>query len=317
MNNSICGLLGIKYPILQGGMGNISDSGLAAAVSNAGGLGTIGVGNLPLETVKKSMNALLDMTDRPCCVNIPISVHPRVKDVIKEVVEQGIPVVSLSAGNPTPLIPYFHDHGVLVICVVATVNQAKKAEAAGADIIVCEGYEAAGINALNESTTMTLVPQIVNAVSVPVVAAGGIADGRGLAAAVALGAEGVQMGTRFIATKEAPYHEKYKQAIVQASDESTMIVGRRFQKIRRLISNDYAKQLMNEEPKVDVKTFADKTSEDHHRIGAVEGDFQNGFINGGQIAGLISDIPTVSELIETMVFDAKESLINAYKRLSL
>lgn len=316
MNNSICSLLGIQYPILQGGMGNISDPGLAAAVSNAGGLGTIGVGNLPLETIKENMNAMLDMTDRPCCVNIPVAVHPRVKEVVKEVVIQGIPVVSLSAGNPAPFIPYFHDHGVKVICVVATVRQAQKAEAAGADIIVCEGYEAAGINAPNESTTMTLVPQVVNAVSVPVVAAGGIGDGRGLAAAIALGAKGVQMGTRFIATKEAPYHDNYKQAIIQATDESTVIIGRRFQRIRRLISNDYIMQIQNEEAKMDAKDFADKTNEIHHKIGAVDGDFKNGFINGGQIAGLITNIPSVSELIDSIVFDARESLINAFKSLS-
>ncbi|MGV3489588.1 MAG: NAD(P)H-dependent flavin oxidoreductase [Tuberibacillus sp.] len=316
MNNSLCRVLGIKYPILQGGMGNVSDAGLAAAVSNAGGLGTIGVGNLSMDVVKRNIRTMLESSDYPCCVNIPISVHPHAKDVVEEVVKQGVPIVSLSAGNPAPFIPYLREHGVKVICVVASVRQARKAEAAGADVIVCEGYEAAGINAPNEATTITLVPQVVNAVSVPVAAAGGIGDGRGLAAAIALGASGVQMGTRFIATAEAPYHDNYKKAIIEADDESTVIVGRKFNRIRRLIRNEYVNELQRDEAELDAKSFTEKTSEQHHQLGAIEGDFKNGFINGGQIAGLIKDIPTVKELMETMVFEARERLVEAYKNLS-
>ncbi|MFC4619129.1 NAD(P)H-dependent flavin oxidoreductase [Camelliibacillus cellulosilyticus] len=309
MNNPICSLLGIQYPILQGGMGNISDPLLAAAVSNAGGLGTIGVGTLPISKVKEMIDQMLVATSAPCCVNIPLSVHPAAVEVIEEVIAAKVPVVSLSAGNPTGYIRRFHEQGVKVICVTATVRQAKKAAAAGADIIVCEGYEAAGINAPSESTTMTLVPQIAKAVSTPVVAAGGVGDGKGLAAAIALGACGVQIGTRLIATQEAPYHPRYKQAILDATDESTVIVGRPYKKIRRVLKNDYAEKLLKRDPQqTDPETFAQETSEDHHRRGAVEGDFATGFINGGQIAGLIDHCPSVSELFQEMLRDAKAAL---------
>jgi enoyl-[acyl-carrier protein] reductase II len=315
MNQPLCHLLGIKYPIIQGGMGNVSDPALAAAVSNAGGLGTIGIGTLPMESVKRNIRTMLELTDQPCCVNIPISVHPQAKEAAEEVAKNGVPVVSLSAGNPAPYIPYFREHGIKVICVTATVHQAKKAEAAGCDVIVCEGYEAAGINAPNESTTMALVPQVADAVSVPVVAAGGIADGRGLAAAIALGASGVQLGTRLVATKEAHFHENYKKALVSADDEATVIIGRKFQQRRRLLRNDYAAQILQDEQVLDKNAYFEKTSERHHEIGALKGDFQNGFINAGQIAGLIKDVPSVAELFETMMAEAREALSKANQRL--
>lgn len=309
MTNRVTKLLGIQYPIFQGGMGNISDAGLAAAVSNAGALGTIGVGNLSVEEVAEKIQVMMDKTDQPCCVNIPLSVHPDVKGVVNAVIDAKVPVVSLSAGNPKPFIPIFHEHGVKVICVTASIRQAQKAEAAGADIIVCEGYEAAGINSNFETTTMTLVPQIVDAVTIPVVAAGGIADGRGFAAALALGAEGVQMGTRFIVTREASYHEAYKDAILQAGDVATTIVGRKFNRIRRIMNNVYAEKLLNlEKSGVDLEGFMDKTSEVHHMIGAIEGNLQEGFLNSGQIAGLIHDLPAVEKLIMTMVLEAKSIL---------
>lgn len=223
--------------------------------------------------------------------------------------EYEIPVVVLSAGNPAPFIPKFKERGLTVICVVASVKHAKKAEQAGADIVVAEGYEAAGINATEESTTMTLIPQIVDAVDIPVIAAGGIGDGRGLAAALSLGASGVQMGTRFIATQEGAFHENYKQKLIEATDTETTIVGRSYGKIRRLMKTPYALELLKEEASgADVEVFINKTTEDYHRKGAVEGDFDKGFINSGQIAGLINDIPTVEELLERMKKQAKETL---------
>ncbi|MFC3039500.1 NAD(P)H-dependent flavin oxidoreductase [Virgibacillus xinjiangensis] len=307
MENLVTNLLGIHFPIIQGGMGNISDPNLAAAISNAGGLGTIGVGTTSVEECDRKISTMMENTDRPCCVNIPVSVHPEVSRIVEMVIRKEVPVVSLSAGNPAKILPRLKEKDIKVICVSSTVKQAKKAADAGADAIVCEGYEAAGINSLNESTTMTLIPQVVNSVSVPVIAAGGIADGRGMAAAISLGASGVQMGTRFVATKEAMFHRNYKESILKATDESTIIIGRPANKIRRILKGNYADKLSEIEDGP-IEMFMEKTGEEYHEIGAVEGDTDNGFVNSGQIAGLINDCPSVAELMETMVTEAKETL---------
>lgn len=295
-------------------MGNISSGHLAAAVSNAGGLGTIGAGTLSLEAIEAQLDVLQSATTSPYCVNLPVSVHPEIKSIVNKVIERKVPAVSLSAGNPSPFIPLFKEAGIKVICVTATVKQAQKAEQAGADIIVCEGYEAAGINALNESTTLTLVPQIVEAVKVPVVAAGGIGDGKGLAAALALGASGVQLGTRLIATKESPYHENYKQALLNATDEATVIIGRPYKRIRRLLKTGGASDLQKIESGVETSEalFLEKTDERYHVLGAVQGDLERGFVNAGQIAGLIKDVPSVKTLFESMRREAKLALESAY-----
>ena len=222
----VCEMLQIDYPIIQGGMGNISNAQLTAAVSEAGGLGTIGCGTMTPEEVEKIIIETKQLTKKNFAINIAISVSPYVKELINLVIKHNIPVVSLSAGNPAPYIPELHEHGVIVIALVASVKHAQKAEAAGADILVAEGFEAAGINSTLELTTFTLIPQIVKNVKVPVIAAGGIGDGKGLAAALMLGASGVQMGTRLIATKEAPFHDTYKQNLVEASDTETLLIGR-------------------------------------------------------------------------------------------
>lgn len=309
MGNPVTDILKIKYPIIQGGMGNISDPGLAAAVSNAGGLGTIGAGTLSVDALKEKIDIMLSLTDQPVCVNIPITVHPDPEAVARALIELKIPVVSLSAGNPAPFIDMFKKYGIKVICVTSTVRQAKKAEKHGADLVVCEGYEAAGLNSPNESTSLTLIPQVVKAVDIPVIAAGGIADGKGLAAVFALGATGVQMGTRLVATKEAGYHPAYKQAILEANDEATVIVGRKFKKIRRILKNEYAEKLLHlEKENADMEEYEQKTSEEIHKIGAVDGDPENGFMTAGQIAGLIDDLPTVKQLFERMMKEAEKSL---------
>ncbi|MHC0035489.1 NAD(P)H-dependent flavin oxidoreductase [Pseudoneobacillus sp. C159] len=302
-------LLNIQYPIIQGGMGNISNALLTAAVSEAGGLGTIGVGTMTPEEVEKIIQETKNLTTRPFALNIPISVTPYLKEMLSLLINYQIPVVSLSAGNPAPYIENLHNHGIKVIAVVASVKHALKAEAAGVDVIVAEGYEAAGINSPYETTTITLIPQIVDAVKIPVVAAGGIADGRGLAAALSLGASGVQMGTRFIATKEAPFHENYKNKILAADDTSTVIVGRTVGKIRRLIQTPYTEKLLeNERTGWTSEEYLTLTSEDFHRRGALDGDEQEGFMNAGQIAGLVATTPTVKELLEGMVQEAKTTL---------
>ncbi len=312
MKNRVCEILKIKYPIIQGGMGNVSDAGLASAISNAGGLGTIGVGTLPIKEAVERMKTMREGTTQSCCVNIPVSVHPNAKQAAEEAVNHGIPIVSLSAGNPKPFIPFFKEHGVTVICVTASVKQAKKAEEAGADIIVCEGYEAAGINSPLESTTLTLVPQIKDAVKIPVIAAGGIADGRGMAAVMSLGADGVQMGTRFIATEEAPFHKEYKQMVLNANDQATVIVGRKHDRIRRLMRTEYADKLLEMEKGIlSLEEFMALTDESLHVKGAMAGELDKGFINSGQIAGLIHETPSVKELLKTMMGDAQQALLKA------
>jgi enoyl-[acyl-carrier protein] reductase II len=307
--NRLTQFLNIQYPILQGGMGNISNAPLTAAVSEAGGLGTIGVGTMTPDEVEKIILQTKALTSKQFALNIPISVTPYLKEMLMLLLKHKIQVVSLSAGNPSPYIENLHKNGIKVIAVVASVKHALKAEAAGVDILVAEGYEAAGINSPFETTTMTLIPQIVNVVDIPVVGAGGIADGRGLAAAICLGASGVQMGTRFIATKEAPFHTNYKEKILFADDTSTVIIGRSVGKIRRVLQAPYTGKLLEYEKKgMTDEEYLALTSEDLHKRGALEGNEQEGFMNAGQIAGMVSTIPTVKELMEGMMEEARTHL---------
>jgi enoyl-[acyl-carrier protein] reductase II len=307
--NRLTDYLNIQYPIFQGGMGNISNAPLTAAVSEAGGLGTIGVGTMTPDEVEKIILETKALTSKQFALNIPISVTPYLKEMLMLLLKHKIQVVSLSAGNPSPYIENLHKNGIKVIAVVASVKHALKAEAAGVDILVAEGYEAAGINSPFETTTMTLIPQIVDAVHIPVVGAGGIADGRGLAAAICLGASGVQMGTRFIATKEAPFHTNYKEKILFADDTSTVIVGRTVGKIRRILQAPYTGKLLEYEKNgMTDHEYLALTSEDLHKRGALEGNDQEGFMNAGQIAGMVSTIPTVKELMDGMMEEARTQL---------
>lgn len=314
--NALCELLSIQYPIIQGGMGNVSHPELAIAISEAGGLGTIGAGTMKPKEIQRMIEKIKEATNKPYCLNIPLTVQPYADEVVALALEYKVPVISLSAGNPVPYIKKFQKNGSKVICVVASVRHAVKAEIGGADAIVAEGFEAAGINSELELTTMTLIPQIIKKVKVPVVAAGGIADGKGLAAIWALGAAGVQMGTRFIATKEALVHERYKQLIVEANDVGTVIVGRSVGRVRRLLNTPYAQKLIKlEKQGMSLEQFNDLTDEAHHIEGAVKGNIHEGHLNAGQISGLIEDVPTVGELIELMVKEAKETIEQLYNRL--
>lgn len=306
---TITTLLNIQWPIIQGGMGNISNAPLTASISEAGGLGTIGVGTRTPEEVQEMILEVKARTSKPFSINIPITVTTYLKEILDLAILHQVPIVSLSAGNPEPYIPFLHEHGIKVMVVVASVKHAQKAEKAGADLLVAEGYEAAGINSNLEITTFALIPQIVNAVSIPVVAAGGIADGKGLAAALSLGASGVQMGTRFIATKEAPMHSSYKQMLVNASDTDTVIFGRTVGRVRRILHNPYATKLMEiEKQGLTIEEYTRLTEEEKHVLGAMDGNHEDGFINSGQIAGLISTIPAVNDLIHQIIIDAKNQL---------
>ncbi|CAM3069879.1 DUF561 domain-containing protein [Filibacter tadaridae] len=313
----LCERLQIDYPIIQGGMGNISNAQLTAAVSEAGGLGTIGCGTMTPSEVETIILETKKRTRKNFAVNIAINVSPYTEELINLVVKHSISVVSLSAGNPTPYIPRLHEQGVTVIALVASVRHARKAEAAGADIVVAEGFEAAGINSNLELTTFALIPQIVEAVNIPVVAAGGIGDGKGLAAALMLGAKGVQIGTRLIATIEAPFHEAYKNNLVRASDTETILIGRSVGRLRRVLKNPYAVKLDElEKLGLTLQQYGEMTSEKQHVKGAIEGDMDNGFINSGQIAGLIENIPTVNELLDGMMEEAGNQMDMKRKEFS-
>lgn len=305
----ICELFSIKYPIIQGGMGNISNAELTAAVSNAGGLGTIGCGTMNPEQVEAIILETRDKTNNTFALNIPINVSPYTEELINLVLKHNIPVVSLSAGNPAPFIPRLHKKNVKVIAIVASVQHAQKAAAAGADVLVAEGFEAAGINSTLELTTFTLIPQISKHVTVPVLAAGGIGDGHGLAAALMLGASGVQIGTRLIATKEAPFHPSYKQKLLEATGNDTCIIGRSVGQVRRVLKDPYTVKVLElEQQGLSPENYRELMSEVHHINGAIHGDVKNGFMNSGQVAGLIEDIPTVRELLDGMMNNAKKQM---------
>ena len=307
--NRITSILNINYPIIQGGMGNISNAKLAAAVSEAGGLGTIGCGTMSVEQVEGIITETKRLTKKPFALNIAINVSPHVDELIELTIKHNIPVISLSAGNPTPFIPKLHEHGKVVLAIVASVKHAIKAEEAGADILVTEGYEAAGINSTLELTTFTLVPQVVQRVSVPIIAAGGVGDGKGLAAALMLGAEGVQIGTRFIATKEAPFHANYKEKLIGASGTDAIIIGRSVGRIRRVLNTNYVQHLLEQEKGgISLQDFGQSTTEKYHVLGAINGDLNKGFLNSGQVAGLIEDIPSVNDLIYDMIKIAKKQM---------
>ncbi|MGD6901136.1 NAD(P)H-dependent flavin oxidoreductase [Bacillus infantis] len=305
--NRLTEILQIKYPIIQGGMGNISSSRLAAAVSNAGGLGTVGVGTMLPDEIEAKLLALMNLTSRPFAVNIPITVSPFAEEAMELAEKYGAAAVSLSAGNPAPYISRLKSKGIKTIAVTASVRHAEKAEAAGADIISAEGYEAAGINSRLETTTLSLIPQICSRVNIPVAAAGGISDGRGMASVFMLGASGVQIGTRLIAVKEAPFHENYKKALLDASDASTVIVGRSAGQIRRILHTEYADFLLQKESE-NPSQYSFFTNEDYHKKGALEGDRVRGFMNAGQTAGLIADIPAVADLFKRMMEEAEEAI---------
>jgi enoyl-[acyl-carrier protein] reductase II len=310
----LCELLSVHYPFIQGGMGNISSPVLASAVSEAGGLGTVGTGTLTVDEVELLLLDMKKRTKKAFALNIPISVTANLKGMCELAVKHAVPVVSLSAGNPAPYINYFKQNNIKVICVTASVKHAQKAEKAGADLIVGEGFEAAGINSPLELTTMTLIPQLVAKVQIPVIAAGGVGDSKGFAAALALGAEGIQMGTRLIATKESPYHERYVERLLEADDTETVIVGRSVGKVRRILKTAYADQLIQAEGAgIHPDDFEAMTDEEKHRIGAVEGRLEEGFINGGQISGLVKSIPTVQELFKEMMEGAEQIYENQMK----
>ncbi len=294
-------LLGIEYPVIQGGMVWISDWTLAAAVSNAGGLGILGSGNMSAAEVRFNISKMKENTDKPWGLNAPI-LRPDGEEIVRIALEQGVKNFITSAGSPKALAPLIRRDDTTILHVVPSVKAAKKAQEYGYDAVVCEGYEAGGHNGMDELGSISLVPQVVDAVHIPVVAAGGIADGRGIAAAFALGADGVQMGTRFIATKECPAHENFKNMLVNASDSSTIITGRRVNMLRCL-KNEYTLKLAKEEQRASgPEEFLSLLNSEQNRseLGMVKGDIVQGVLEAGQSSGLIHEIQSVAELFETL-----------------
>lgn len=305
MANRICELLGIRYPIFLGGMAHVAREPLVSAVSNAGGLGIIGAGGMPPEELARQIQLVRQATDRPFGVNLML-MDPSVPEQVEVVREAQVPLVTTGAGSPAKYMEALKGAGILVFPVLPAVRLAVRMEKLGADGVIAEGMESGGH--IGTETTMALVPQVVDAVSIPVVAAGGVADGRGLAAALALGAEGVQVGTRFLASQEAPVHEDYKRAVVKASDRATIVTGRTLGRPVRCLLNKLTKQLARYEAEGwDPEEF-ESLAVGGLRRAVYEGDLETGSLMAGQIAGLIRDIKPVAEIIQDMVRGAAEIL---------
>ncbi len=302
MKTEITGLLGIKYPIIQGGMAWVAEHHLAAAVSEAGGLGLIGAANAPADWVREQIRLARELTDKPFGVNIML-MSPYAEDVAKVVAEEGVSVVTTGAGNPEKYMEMWKNAGIKVIPVVASVALAKRLERCGVDAVVAEGTEAGGH--IGELTTMVLVPQVADAVKVPVIAAGGIADGRGVAAAFMLGASGCQLGTRFVATREAMVHDKYKEYILKAKDIDTKVTGRSVGHPVRCLRNQMTREYLRLEAEgVDFEKLEMMTVGGLRRA-VVDGDVETGNVMAGQSAGMINEILTCREVIEKLVGEAE------------
>lgn len=303
-NNKFCEMIGIKYPIIQGAMAWIADASLAAAVSNAGGLGIIATGNMPVELVKEEIRKAKELTDKPFGVNIML-LSPNADEVANIVCEENIKVVTTGAGSPGKYMEMWKSHDIKVIPVVASVALAKRMEKAGADAIIAEGCESGGH--VGELTTMALVPQVVDAINVPVIAAGGIGDKRGVAAAFMLGAVAIQVGTRFLAARECNIHENYKQKVLNAKDIDTVVTGRNTGHPVRVLRNKLTRKFQILEKENAPSEELDKLGKGALVKAVKEGDLDNGSFMAGQIAGLINKEETCEEIIQEM-FDLSSLL---------
>lgn len=301
-------LLGIEYPVIQGGMAWVADAKLAAAVSEAGGLGLIGAANAPGEVVENWIREAKSLTKKPFGVNIML-MSPYADDIARICVEQGVKVITTGAGNPGKYMDMWKAAGIKVIPVVPSAALAKRMERAGADAVIAEGTESGGH--IGELTTMALIPQVADAVSIPVIAAGGIADARGVAAAIALGACGVQCGTIFVCADESPAHDNFKRMIVEAKDTDTVVTGRASGAPVRCLKNKLTRSLLKleHEEELDREAYEARTV-GSLRKAVVEGDEDNGTFMAGQIAGLVCQIAPAAVIIEKLMKDSEALLKN-------
>ncbi len=306
---------GLTYPVFQGGMAWVATAELAAAVSNAGALGIIGAGSMTPEILDAEIKKARSLTSRPFGVNLMLLL-PHIEDLIEVVIENKVPVVTTGAGNPGPFVDRLKENGIKVVPVIPSVALAKRMEKLGVDAIIAEGNEAGGH--IGPLTTMVLIPQVVQEVSLPVIAAGGIATGAGLAAALSLGAEGVQMGTRFIASTECTVHPAYKEAILKAKDRSTVVTGQSIGIPVRVLKNKLTRLY-----EIWEKEFMEgkRTKEEIEELGvgmlrkaAREGDVENGSVMSGAVAGLVSEIKPAKEIIEEIVSEAQIILKKALEK---
>lgn len=305
MKTEVTQLLGIRYPLIQGGMAWVGTHELASAVSNAGGLGIIGSGGAPAFWVRDQIQKMKQETDNPFGVNLML-MNPEADEIAKMIAEEKVEVVTTGAGNPGKYIEMWKEAGVKVIPVVASVALAKMMERAGVDAVIAEGMESGGH--IGETTTMTLVPQIVDAVSIPVIAAGGIADGRGIAAAFMLGAKAVQMGTIFVASKESIASDAYKQKIIKAKDIDTKVTGRSTGHPVRTIRNQQTREYLRLEAAGADLEELEKLTLGGLRKAVVEGDVVHGSVMAGQIAGMVKEVRSCQEIITTLNAQAEQLL---------
>ncbi|EOS39295.1 enoyl-[acyl-carrier-protein] reductase FabK [Lachnospiraceae bacterium] len=305
MKTRLTELLGTEYPIIQGGMAWVAEHHLAAGVSEAGGLGLIGAASAPGEWVREQVRKAKALTQKPFGVNIML-MSPYADEVAKIIVEEGVQVVTTGAGSPEKYMSMWKEAGIKVIPVVASVALARRMERCGADAVVAEGMEAGGH--IGESTTMALVPQVADAVEIPVVAAGGIADGRGIAAAFMLGAQGVQMGTCFVVTKESQVHENYKKCIIKAKDIDTRVTGRSTGHPVRAIRNQMTREYLRREQEGASFEELENLTLGGLRKAVVDGDVVSGSVMSGQIAGLVKEELSCEELIQKLVRETEALL---------
>lgn len=302
-------LLGIKYPVLQGGMAWVSTAELAAAVSEGGGLGIIGSGQAPPEWVREQVRKAKQITNKPFGVNVML-LSPHAEDILKLLVEEQVSVVTTGAGNPGKFVNMLHDAGIKVIPVVSSVALAKRLERTGVDALIAEGMESGGH--IGELTTMALVPQVVDAVKIPVIAAGGIFDGRGMAAALMLGAEGVQMGTRFMCAAECTIHPRVKEMVIKSKDRDTVVTGRSTGHPVRVLKNKLARKFMELEEQCAPGEELEKLGVGKLKLAMVEGDIEMGSVMAGQVAAMVSKIQPAREILEEVVAGAEQVIKNAY-----
>ena len=302
MNNKITELFKIDYPIIQAGMIWASGWRLASAVSNAGGLGLIGSGSMYPEVLLEHIQKCKKATNKPFGVNIPM-LYPNIEDIMKIIVDEGVKIVFTSAGNPKTWTSYLKEKGITVVHVVSSVKFALKAQEAGVDAVVAEGFEAGGHNGRDETTTFTLIPMVKEKIKIPLIAAGGIATGRGMLAAMVLGADGVQIGSRFVASIEASSHQNFKQIIVDAQEGDTYLTLKELAPVRLLKNKFYEdlQELYKENPTIDQ--LRELLGRARAKRGMFEGDLEEGELEIGQISGLIHNIKPAGEIIKEIILD--------------
>lgn len=302
--NNICNLFNIKHPIIQAGMVWNSGWRLASAASNSGILGLIGAGSMYPEVLKKHIKKCKQATSKPFGVNVPL-LYPNIEAIIQIIIDEGVKIVFTSAGNPKIWTPLLKSHGIIVVHVVSSVKFAIKAQEAGVDAIVAEGFEAGGHNGREETTTFTLIPMVKNAISIPLIAAGGIATGRGMLAAMVLGADGVQIGSRFVASKESSAHDLFKEYVVNASEGDTQLTLKEVTPVRMLKNNFYNTLKLEYQKGTSPDKLRQLLGKGRAKKGMFEGDLDEGELEIGQVCGLINKIQPVKDIVDEIVSDFK------------